>query len=90
MVLGERVNVRARPDVESEVLGQLPFDIVRMLDVAPFVLREDGRERWIRVRLSDGREGFVDEYYLGSPVGYRGRFDKVGGRWLLTLFLTGD
>lgn len=45
---------------------------------------------WARVRLSDGRAGFVETEHLLSPIGYRAIFERRDGRWRMTMFIAGD
>ena len=42
------------------------------------------------VRLADGREGYVADEDLYSPLGYRMVIAKRRGRWLITAFVAGD
>jgi hypothetical protein len=45
---------------------------------------------WVRVRLDDGRRGYVREALARSPIDYRAWFHKSGGRWVMAGFLAGD
>jgi hypothetical protein len=45
---------------------------------------------WARVRLADGRAGFVETEHLVSPIGYRAIFEKRDGQWRMTMFIAGD
>jgi hypothetical protein len=45
---------------------------------------------WVRIRLPDGREGFVSAQFIRSPTDYRAGFKKTGGQWLLTHLVAGD
>ena len=45
---------------------------------------------WTRVRLADGRSGFIPDEMLLSPIGWRAIFAQRGGRWLMTAFIAGD
>lgn len=51
---------------------------------------DDGASRWVRVRLADGREGYVRRALIRSFGDYRAVFAKRGGRWRLTAFVAGD
>ena len=82
-VLGRGVRVRASPGPQGRVLTSLSFDIVPV--VPPF-----GKSEWTRIKLRDGRTGYISSRYVRSPVGYRAVFNKIAGRWRMTAFIAGD
>jgi hypothetical protein len=82
-VTGSGVRVRARP--AGAVTGGLTYAIVRRGENAT----PDDSE-WTKVRLADGRTGYVASAYLRSPVGYRAFFTRPGGGWRMVMFLAGD
>ncbi len=45
---------------------------------------------WARVRLSDGRTGYIESANLLSAIDYRAIFEKRGGQWRMTAFIAGD
>jgi hypothetical protein len=85
-ITAENVRVRAKPDASGEVIGSLSFAIVRVLEWT------DGSETaaWIKVQLTDGREGYVARDYVGSAAGQRAYFSKRDGVWKMTAFVAGD
>lgn len=83
-VLGERVRVRAAPRLDAETLTRLTYSIV------PTLYDPGLPEDWRRVRLADGRVGYVVASYLRSPIDYRLGFVKEGGRWTIRYFVAGD
>lgn len=85
-IVGEGVRVRARPARGGEVLTTLSFAVVALE-------RETGTgwgEPWTKVRLADGRSGYMASSYVRSPIGYRAGFEKRAGRWMMTFFVAGD
>ena len=82
-VLGTNVRVRAEPGPNGKILASLSFDVVKL--AAPAADSE-----WTKVKLRDGRTGYVSSRYVRSPVDYRALFNKVGGRWRMTAFVAGD
>ncbi|HVG09159.1 MAG TPA: SH3 domain-containing protein [Thermoanaerobaculia bacterium] len=82
-VLGKNVRVRAEPGVNGRILMALSFDIVKL--AAPAKDSE-----WTRIKLRDGRTGYISSRYVRSPVDYRALFNKIGGRWRMTAFVAGD
>jgi hypothetical protein len=87
VVTGSNVRVRSEPDVNSEVLAILSFDIVPLArDIPP----GEGASGWEAIRLVDGRYGFIDSRYVRSPTGYRLGIVRRGGRWLIRSLVAGD
>jgi hypothetical protein len=89
-IVGENVRVRAAPGLQGEVVATLSYAVVPL--EAWNVGAEAGgiRSGWARIRLADGRTGFVSGAYLRSPVDYRAGFEKVNGSWRIVFFLAGD
>jgi hypothetical protein len=88
--------LRARPDPRSKVLAMLSReDAVKIqyigsdADITPSLI--DGEPwGWLRLTTHDGTVGFAAEKYITAPLGFRARFAKVEGRWILTMFIAGD
>ena len=82
-VIGENVNIRDAPGFDSRVIATASFEILRSLEPG-------GTGSWTRVRLDDGRTGYISNRYVRSPIDYRAIFEKEYGRWWLTVFIAGD
>lgn len=82
-VLGTSVRVRSEPGLQGKILTALSFDVVKL--AAPATDSE-----WTRIKLRDGRTGYISSRYVRSPVDYRALFNKIGGRWRMTAFVAGD
>lgn len=82
-VIGERVAVRAQPTTQSAVMTTLSYAVVPVADGG----EKDGMTN---VRLADGRKGWIATRFLRSSVNERALFNRVGGRWLLTAYVSGD
>lgn len=82
-ITGQRVAMRDRPIRWGTLIDRLDYDIVTVLE---------GGEgtRYRKVRLADGRIGFVHSDYLRSQVDYRAEFRLEDGGWKLTRFIAGD
>jgi hypothetical protein len=83
LVIHPGAEMHAAADASSPVLAQLDWDLVD-------VVEWNGQDPWQRVRTVDGREGFVRSADLRSPADYRAGFRRIGGRWRMTTFITGD
>jgi hypothetical protein len=75
--------LRERPTERSAVLRRLKWHLLMRDGIW------DGRP-WVRVKLADGRRGYVHEKMARSPIDYRAWFDRRGGRWRMAGFLAGD
>ena len=88
-IIGEKVRVRAAPQVSSSIMRELSFDLVSVPDWQTNKARGEKRD-WIKVKLADGQSGYVAEEFIRSPIGYRAGFQKQDGRWLMIFFIAGD
>lgn len=75
--------LRARPSARAKAVARLDWHVMTLR--SPW---EGGR--WLRVRLDDGRSGYVYEPMARSPIDYRAWFRKRGGKWVMEGFLAGD
>lgn len=85
-IVGENVRLRAQASATSAVVASLSFDVVHLVESSA----QSGKDTWTKVRLMDGREGYVSDAFLGRAVGYRAYFSKKDGSWKMTAFLAGD
>ena len=82
-VIGDLVRVRASAEPDSAVVTRVSFDVVQ-------VVPQQGSAGAVRVRLWNGRTGFIAAAYLRSPVAHRAIFQRVRGQWRLAAFVAGD
>lgn len=85
-VVAENLRVRAAPDSTAAVIGRLSFDIVRLVN-------EDGGgadRPWRRIRLGDGRTGYVHGGFLRGPTDWRAIFARGPAGWRLEALVAGD
>jgi len=75
--------LHASPGNGSRVIARLEWHVLTLRG------QWDGGP-WVRVRLDDGRTGYVREALARSPLDYRAWFRKRGGRWVMEGFLAGD
>lgn len=68
---------------EGRPIARLDWDVLEAED-------DDGTSLWLRVRLRDGRRGFVRRADVRSVIDYRAGFQRVRGRWMMTVFIAGD
>jgi hypothetical protein len=91
MIFGNNVNLRARPDLKSETIAALSYNVVRV-DYENSVAdkKREGEYVWLKIETLGGKKGFVSADFVRSPIDYRGCFEKINGKWKMTLFLAGD
>ena len=75
--------LRARPRANGRAIARLDWHVLTLGE--PW----DGGS-WLKVRLDDGRTGYVFEPMARSPIDYRAWFRKRDGRWEMAGFLAGD
>lgn len=83
-ITGRNVRLRSAPRLDAPIVAVTTHSIVQLLD-----RNADGKE-WSRVRLGDGRTGYVWRAYVRSPIDHRALFNLSDGRWRMTAFVAGD
>lgn len=73
--------LRTAPRRDAAVLASLEWDVLTWLNES---------EGWYEMRLADGRRGFVEAAHVRSLVDYRAFFERIDGRWRMTVFIAGD
>jgi len=90
-VIGEGIPIFASQSSQSKVVTHLSN---RLVELDKHVIRrlEDGRRvrTWSRVKLEDGRHGWIRPIQYYAATGYRLRAVKQRGRWRIAYFLAGD
>jgi hypothetical protein len=90
LVYGTNVNVRNKPSIDnSEVLGQLSYQIVKMSNPGGEMLSDNND--WVNVTTVDNSlSGFVYGKFLISPIGYRLGLIKTKNGWMINMLVAGD
>ena len=92
VITGEGVRVRAQPNLNSQILKTISYDVLPVLDWSgqPETIGNETHP-WVKIKLNDGKEGYVYGKFIGSPLGYRAIFTRQpNGSWLMTAFNEGD
>ncbi|MFI0400322.1 MAG: SH3 domain-containing protein [Thiolinea sp.] len=82
VVIAKDVNIRAKPSTNAAVLKKVSYEIL------PVEFSEN--EQWVTVKLDNGKQGYIASQYIRSSVDYRAFFEKINGRWQMTVFIAGD
>lgn len=90
-VIGTNVRLRAEPSLNAAVVASLSYDIVKMFAPQPTgeAVKKDGFN-WVKIMTGDGKQGYLADKYIRSPVDYRAFFRKIKGSWRMTVFIAGD
>lgn len=76
--------VQAEPSASSASLGSLSYHVVRVIDWEVDD-KADPKQKWVRIQHG-GREGYVPEEHVRSPVEHAACFAKTPGGWKMTAF----
>ncbi|MCY7375873.1 MAG: SH3 domain-containing protein [Pyrinomonadaceae bacterium] len=91
MIFGNNVNLRAKPDLKSAVVAQLSYNIVKVdYETSVKKPKTENDYSWLKIETLGGKRGFVNADFVRSPIDYRGCFEKINGKWKMTVFLAGD
>jgi len=90
-IFGSDVNLRKSPAADSEIVGRLSYNVVKV-EEDPAREAGEGRKKpeWRKVKTLGGLSGFVKAEFVRSPIDYRAGFEKKRGVWKMTAFIAGD
>jgi hypothetical protein len=84
VITNKGVNVREKPDLNSKLVGQLTYDIVRY-DY------EKSKDKWYFIQTGDKKiSGYISSDFAYSPVDYRMFLTKEKGKWMISCIVVGD
>lgn len=93
-ITGSGVRLRSAPNLKSQTLTMVSYDVVKRLETSPIEETIGGETYpWEKIQLAgeDGPEGFIFGKYIASSIDFRAGFERQGnGRWLLTFLVAGD
>lgn len=89
-IVGENVNVRSQPRIDSSVIGTLSNQVMRRDRQQPIDPNFDPIDGWTAVMLPIDRPGYIYNRYVYAPLEYRALFGKVDGEWQLLHMPGGD
>ena len=90
-IFGSNVNLRTKPNLNSEVITQLSYNIVKFdYNNSVTTTTDPNQIIWAKVTTLGGKSGFVSADYVRSPIDFRACFMKKRGVWKMTAFVAGD
>lgn len=85
-ITARQTDLRAAPSGNAEVRGTLGQVIVRVADWEIADADPDNRQKWVKIR-AHGREGYIPEEHIRSPLEHLACFRKDDSGWRLVSFL---
>lgn len=79
---------KAEPSSDSNTVGTLSYDIVRVTDWEVADRAPDVKQKWVKIRVND-KEAFVPEEQIRSPIEHRACFIKTESGWRMVAFVVG-
>lgn len=86
----ENTYIVASPAAELRVINESDAEVVATLAWDVVTIVGSGGDWQSRVRLADGREGYLFDEDLYSPLGHRFTIEKREGKWMITSLVSGD
>jgi hypothetical protein len=77
--------VQSEPSSSSAPLGTLSYHLVRVLDWELDDKAANAKQKWVRIQFA-GRDGYVPEEHVRSPIEHVACFMKTGNTWKMTAF----
>lgn len=89
-VIDKNVKVYSKPDINSEVLGEYNYNVVKLSRNKEGYYMTQTQPKWWMVETPSKTVGYVQEQYIRSPIDYRASFVKENGVWKMNFFVAGD
>lgn len=84
-VTGSRVNLRDKPSMQGNILRQISYEIIRVIDSNGTLPKG-----WVKAQTHDRKIGYISSRYVRSPIYYRLGFRKKADGWKIDYFVAGD
>jgi hypothetical protein len=98
-IIAVDVQVHATCDLKAPVVGVLSHDLVTELEAsnapapgATGVAQATAAptatpEGWARIEFGEGKKGCVRDDFVRSPLDYHACFEKIQGKWMITVLM---
>jgi hypothetical protein len=90
IVLGQNVNVRSQPNLNSPVIAQLTNEVVNRNPNNKDIFDRNPQRGWAAIVLNNNKVGYVSSRYAYFPWGYTLLISKVNQQWQITQVLAGE
>ena len=88
-IVAKEALVKVAPSAASATLATLSYAIVEVRDWEVADQSADSKQKWVKVRLR-GREGYVPDEQIRSPIEHTACFVKTANGWRMTGFAPGS
>jgi hypothetical protein len=89
-IFGSDVNLRKQPNMGSEVVAKLSYNIVELVEDDKNTAEDQLKSGWYRIKTLGGMTGYVKTDFVRADIDYRAGFQKKRGVWKMTFFIAGD
>ena len=90
-IFGKNINLRNKPEQDAPIVANLSYNIVKVdYENSIESKNKESSYLWLKVETFGGKKGFVKSEYVRSPIDYRACFQKIKGKWKMTVFIAGD
>jgi hypothetical protein len=91
VAIGEFINMRQSPDVNSDIIGQINYDKVLITELTDNIYTIDDIEyNWVKVKKTDGTEGYIVNKFIYLIYDYRISISHEKGYWEIDSIISGD
>lgn len=95
-IMGQNVNIRLKPSLQSPIVGKLNYDIVHIekdqndLEIT-HGKSEHGDAEWYQISTTDNKiKGWVFHQFIHNVYGYRLYLERKNNTWWFTSLIVGD
>jgi hypothetical protein len=85
VVISRDAAVQSEPAASSPTIGALSYDIVTVADWEMDDKTAGAKQKWVKIRYR-GRDGYIPEEQIRSPIEQAACFVKTGNAWRMTAF----
>ncbi len=90
-IIAPDANVRAKPDRLSASVGQLNYDVVKVIEEPVSKNMGGSSDNWVYIQTFDGKiTGWIRNDLSWDICDYRLMLEKKKGKWQIAAFLAGD
>jgi hypothetical protein len=85
VITGRNVRIGAEPNMKSDVVAMLTYDVVH------YDYEKSDNKEWYFVETLDKKiSGYVSSKFVYSPIDYRMFLTKETGHWMISCVVAGD
>ena len=86
VVTAREAIAKAEPSSDAQTLATLSYHVLPVIDWEVDDRDPASKQKWVKLRLLDGKEGYVPEEQMRSPIEHAACFIRTENGWRLTVF----